>query len=85
MDEIIAAHRSDAKEGPASRWEKWRVMSKQRHEWDVIVHRLASPEMGWKNLSLAGRRDVVLTCLQPFEISDELLGEMVAEIDRLTG
>jgi hypothetical protein len=85
VDEIIAAYRSEAKFGTAARWDEWREFSKDRLEWDVVRKRLSLPEMGWNTLpDNAAKRDVLMTCFEPFRVPPELIDELVQELDQVT-
>jgi hypothetical protein len=85
MDDIIAGYQRDGRGGIAARWEKWRDISKERSEWEVVREGLLIPEMGWRSVpNLEEKRELVRTCFEPFRVSRELIEEMVADLNQAT-
>jgi hypothetical protein len=85
VDDLAAAYRRDGKLGNALRLDEWRIFSKHRPEWNLVKNRLASPEMGWQRLEDVGaKRELLLTCFEPFSVADGLIDELIEELDQLT-
>jgi hypothetical protein len=80
VDEIIARYRADTRLGDAARWVEWRQLSKDRREWIQVRRELSEPAAKWS--AVADKADHLRTCFAPFEVSDELIDEMVMLLDQ---
>ncbi|MFF4414319.1 hypothetical protein ACFYY8_17475 [Streptosporangium sp. NPDC001559] len=85
LDEIVDHYRRNSQMGIAARWDKWRELSVDRREWEVVRRCLSQPDSGWARLpSDELKRDLIRTCFEPFRASSALVDRMVEEIDHET-
>ncbi len=84
VDELIARNRAEGRQGAAADWEKWRTFSKDRREWNHVRRELSRTWHRLPALDTAEKADYVRSCLAPFEVSAELVDEMVRLLDEPT-
>ncbi len=67
------------KEGESSRlkWQEWREISPDRREYQIVQTKIKS-EVLWKTWSFNEQKTYVRNLFSPFQISDELISELVS-------
>ncbi len=69
------------KEGEVAqaRWQEWLCISSEYREWEVSVAR-AKSDKRWLKWNDMEQRFFTMTLLSPFEVSEDLIAEFVAEV-----